>query len=68
MVHWQLLRKITTQTYPLKSRTHFLHKYTNNLSGHLVMAEFPHISATYLKKSNLKLFLAFDMRVLHCMN
>lgn len=32
------------------------------------MAEFPHISATYLKKSNLKLFLAFDMRVLHCMN
>lgn len=31
------------------------------------MAEFPHISATYLK-SNLKLFLAFDMRALHCMN
>lgn len=32
------------------------------------MAEFLHINATYLKKENLKLFLAFDMRILHHMN
>lgn len=68
MQHWQLRRKITAQTYPPKSRTHFFHKYTNNLSRHLGMAEVPHIGATYLKKKNLKFFLTFDMRVLHHTN
>lgn len=30
--------------------------------------ESPHISTTYLNNSNLKIFLAFDMRILHHTN